>query len=287
MCGQDGARCACARRTRHLPSLQAPNSGTPRCCAALRLRQVAPLPRSLSPLDENAPPPKPPTPSVDSDSVASIESQRKLCMSFHLVRLLWQVGAQTETELKEKKLRVEDALNATKVGAPHRRRSTAAVPCSALPCATTACGVFCAGHRPAACVWRACLHVGGGVPSPPLPRFRHSTFLLLRAGRCGGGHCHRRRLHPAAPVPHGRRLQGHPHRRGAEGAWGWGGRGVWGVSACPSVRAAPPQCLLLLPCPAGHQAAADLTSPPPKRFVPLFVLRRSAPTLSSARCPTA
>jgi hypothetical protein len=27
----------------------------------------------------------------------------------------WQVGAQTETELKEKKLRVEDALNATKV----------------------------------------------------------------------------------------------------------------------------------------------------------------------------
>lgn len=27
-----------------------------------------------------------------------------------------QVGAQTETELKEKKLRVEDALNATKVG---------------------------------------------------------------------------------------------------------------------------------------------------------------------------
>jgi chaperonin GroEL (HSP60 family) len=29
---------------------------------------------------------------------------------------LLQVGAQTETELKEKKLRVEDALNATKVG---------------------------------------------------------------------------------------------------------------------------------------------------------------------------
>ena len=28
---------------------------------------------------------------------------------------LHQVGAQTETELKEKKLRVEDALNATKV----------------------------------------------------------------------------------------------------------------------------------------------------------------------------
>ena len=28
---------------------------------------------------------------------------------------LLQVGAQTETELKEKKLRVEDALNATKV----------------------------------------------------------------------------------------------------------------------------------------------------------------------------
>jgi len=28
---------------------------------------------------------------------------------------LEQVGAQTETELKEKKLRVEDALNATKV----------------------------------------------------------------------------------------------------------------------------------------------------------------------------
>jgi len=27
------------------------------------------------------------------------------------------VGAQTETELKEKKLRVEDALNATKVNA--------------------------------------------------------------------------------------------------------------------------------------------------------------------------
>ena len=29
-----------------------------------------------------------------------------------------QVGAQTETELKEKKLRVEDALNATKVPSP-------------------------------------------------------------------------------------------------------------------------------------------------------------------------
>ena len=30
--------------------------------------------------------------------------------------LYWlKVGAQTETELKEKKLRVEDALNATKV----------------------------------------------------------------------------------------------------------------------------------------------------------------------------
>ena len=32
-----------------------------------------------------------------------------------LITLLLQVGAQTETELKEKKLRVEDALNATKV----------------------------------------------------------------------------------------------------------------------------------------------------------------------------
>ncbi len=31
-----------------------------------------------------------------------------------------QVGAQTETELKEKKLRVEDALNATKVASPWR-----------------------------------------------------------------------------------------------------------------------------------------------------------------------
>eukprot|EP00955_Chlamydomonas_euryale_P014762 158541-Chlamydomonas_euryale.AAC.3 len=31
-----------------------------------------------------------------------------------LLRLLLQVGAQTETELKEKKLRVEDALNATR-----------------------------------------------------------------------------------------------------------------------------------------------------------------------------
>ena len=33
-----------------------------------------------------------------------------------------QVGAQTETELKEKKLRVEDALNATKVSCPARSR---------------------------------------------------------------------------------------------------------------------------------------------------------------------
>ena len=32
-----------------------------------------------------------------------------------VTRVLAQVGAQTETELKEKKLRVEDALNATKV----------------------------------------------------------------------------------------------------------------------------------------------------------------------------
>lgn len=31
-----------------------------------------------------------------------------------MVRVGEQVGAQTETELKEKKLRVEDALNATK-----------------------------------------------------------------------------------------------------------------------------------------------------------------------------
>lgn len=36
----------------------------------------------------------------------------------YMVLTSWQflkVGAQTETELKEKKLRVEDALNATKV----------------------------------------------------------------------------------------------------------------------------------------------------------------------------
>jgi len=32
-----------------------------------------------------------------------------------LAFILEQIGAQTETELKEKKLRVEDALNATKV----------------------------------------------------------------------------------------------------------------------------------------------------------------------------
>lgn len=32
-----------------------------------------------------------------------------------MLGFLFQVGAQTETELKEKKLRVEDALNATKV----------------------------------------------------------------------------------------------------------------------------------------------------------------------------
>ena len=31
------------------------------------------------------------------------------------IPFLLKVGAQTETELKEKKLRVEDALNATKV----------------------------------------------------------------------------------------------------------------------------------------------------------------------------
>lgn len=38
---------------------------------------------------------------------------------YALLAVIWvmkyQVGAQTETELKEKKLRVEDALNATKV----------------------------------------------------------------------------------------------------------------------------------------------------------------------------
>lgn len=32
--------------------------------------------------------------------------------------MVLKVGAQTETELKEKKLRVEDALNATKVILP-------------------------------------------------------------------------------------------------------------------------------------------------------------------------
>ena len=35
-----------------------------------------------------------------------------------MIHLGLQVGAQTETELKEKKLRVEDALNATKVMPP-------------------------------------------------------------------------------------------------------------------------------------------------------------------------
>ena len=39
--------------------------------------------------------------------------------SISLVLVLLKVGAQTETELKEKKLRVEDALNATKVGVQH------------------------------------------------------------------------------------------------------------------------------------------------------------------------
>ena len=42
------------------------------------------------------------------------------CHALKSIRLLpcpdQQVGAPTETELKEKKLRVEDALNATKVG---------------------------------------------------------------------------------------------------------------------------------------------------------------------------
>lgn len=33
--------------------------------------------------------------------------------------IIVQVGAQTETELKDKKLRVEDALNATKVSFCH------------------------------------------------------------------------------------------------------------------------------------------------------------------------
>ena len=37
------------------------------------------------------------------------------------------MGAQTETELKEKKLRVEDALNATKAAVEEVRRSAAAV----------------------------------------------------------------------------------------------------------------------------------------------------------------
>lgn len=31
----------------------------------------------------------------------------------------WQVGAQTVVELKDKKLRIEDALNATKVGSAY------------------------------------------------------------------------------------------------------------------------------------------------------------------------
>lgn len=34
-----------------------------------------------------------------------------MCILYYFIK----VGAQTETELKEKKLRVEDALNATKV----------------------------------------------------------------------------------------------------------------------------------------------------------------------------
>ena len=39
----------------------------------------------------------------------------KFFVNFDFLFKCLKVGAQTETELKEKKLRVEDALNATKV----------------------------------------------------------------------------------------------------------------------------------------------------------------------------
>jgi hypothetical protein len=70
-------------------------------------------------------------------------------------------------------------------------------------------------------------------------------------GGGGGGHCHRRRLHPAAPVPHGGRLQGHPHRRGAEG--GRAGQGGAGSRQVPQTRnrycaGASPACWLAACC---------------------------------------
>ena len=61
---------------------------------------------------------------TEKDSVSDLKTKQTLRLrseqNIGLFRLsggvaVIQVGAQTETELKEKKLRVEDALNATKV----------------------------------------------------------------------------------------------------------------------------------------------------------------------------
>ena len=71
-------------------------------------------------------------------------------MAHSPLRLVWlQVGAQTETELKEKKLRVEDALNATKVRLKAVLLSVVA-PLSAEPSKSRTMFHLCApyGHQP-------------------------------------------------------------------------------------------------------------------------------------------
>ena len=184
-----------------------------------------------------------------------------------------QVGAQTETELKEKKLRVEDALNATKVRVLAERASA---PASRL--------LHARSTRRAA------------LPRPTLPA-RPSLRLPpgktpspRAAGRGGGGHRDRRRLHAAAPVQHGGRLQGHAHRRGAEGGSGReegcaaapgaglrAGRGAREGSAGRGER----------PRPRPRPRRRRRRPRPPRRRAPAPPPPRSAPTSSSARCPTA
>lgn len=79
-----------------------------------------------------------------------------------------QVGAQTETELKEKKLRVEDALNATKAaveeGIVAGGGSTLLKLAQKVPCTCSACSayslksMFSENHAAALLVALACMY---------------------------------------------------------------------------------------------------------------------------------
>ena len=146
-----------------------------------------------------------------------------------------QVGAQTETELKEKKLRVEDALNATKACILNTLHPTLnalgsyyacstlwhlclsqnvfAACCARSPPAGEKC--YCGNEKIAGKITQA--HVSGCTGA-----FAEFIMQAVRGRGCagcrGGGHRHRRRVHAAAAGAGSGRRQGRPRQRRAKGA---------------------------------------------------------------------